>query len=190
MAIELSLATWKLAFTVGSGQKPRIRSVPAGALLCLIKEIDLAKKRFGLPKDATVISCFEAGRDGFWVHRFLVSYEIKNIVVDSASIEVNRRKRRAKSDRLDAVKLVSMLIRWQNGEKKVWAGSANPSAWLRRTERPVDPRAKARPRARTMHGPETRSVLEKALLDRQPHKLPPYTRTSSSRARPGLRSEH
>ena len=46
---------------------------------------------------------------------------IHNIVVDSASIEVSRRKRRAKSDRLDAVKLVSMLIRWHNGEKKVWS---------------------------------------------------------------------
>ena len=117
MAIESSLATWKLAFTVGSGQKPRIRSVPAGALLCLIEEIGLAKKRFGLTEDATVTSFYEAGRDGFWVHRFLVSQEIKNIVVDSASIEVNRRKRRAKSDRLDATKLVSMLILWHNGER-------------------------------------------------------------------------
>ena len=68
-----------------------------------------------------MLSCFEAGRDGFWVHRFLASHEIQNIVVDSASIEVNRRKRRAKSDRLDATKLVSMLVRWHNGEKKVWA---------------------------------------------------------------------
>jgi transposase len=73
MAIELSLATWKLAFTVGSGQKPRIRSVPAGALFQFIVEIALAKKRFGLPEDAAVVSCYEAGRDGFWVHRFLVS---------------------------------------------------------------------------------------------------------------------
>jgi transposase len=87
LAIELSLATWKLAFTVGSGQKPRIRSVPAGALLCLTDEIDLAKKRFRLPEAATVMTCYEAGRDGFWVHRYLVSQTIKNIVVDSASIE-------------------------------------------------------------------------------------------------------
>ena len=53
---------------------------------------------------------------------------IENIVVDSASIEVNRRKRRAKSDRLDAVKLVEMLIRWHNGERKVWAVVHAPSA--------------------------------------------------------------
>jgi transposase len=127
MALELSLATWKLVFTVGSGQKPRIRSVPAGALLRLIEEIELAKKRFGLPDGTTVVSCYEAGRDGFWIHRFLVSQEIQNIVVDSASIEVNRRKRCAKSDRLDAVKLVSMLIRWHHGEKKVWAAVRIPT---------------------------------------------------------------
>jgi transposase len=127
MALELSLATWKLAFTIGSGQKPRIRSVPAGALSCLTDEIELAKKRFGLPEGATVISCYEAGRDGFWIHRFLIKGGIQNIVVDSASIEVNRRKRRAKSDRLDATKLVSMLIRWHNGEKKVWAAVRIPT---------------------------------------------------------------
>ena len=62
-----------------------------------------------------------AGRDGFWIHRFLTREGVQNIVVDSASIEVSRRKRQAKSDRLDALKLVSMLIRWHNGEKKVWS---------------------------------------------------------------------
>jgi transposase len=83
-------------------------------------EIAAAKRRFGLPEDAAVLSCYEAGRDGFWLHRFLTHVGLGNMVVDSASIEVNRRKRRAKSDRLDAIKLVSMLIRWHNGEKKVW----------------------------------------------------------------------
>jgi transposase len=88
MALELSLASWKLAFTVGSGHKPRIRSVSAGELSCLLDEIKLARKRFGLPEGATSISCYEAGRDGFWIHRFLINEGIKNIVVDSASIEV------------------------------------------------------------------------------------------------------
>ena len=87
----------------------------------VLDEIKKAKLRFGLPADAPVLSCYEAGRDGFWIHRFLAHEGIQNIVVDSASIEVSRRKRRAKSDRLDAVKLVSMLIRWHNGEKKVWS---------------------------------------------------------------------
>jgi len=66
-----------------------------------------------------VLCCYEAGRDGFWLHRFLLAHGVQNQVVDSSSIEVNRRQRRAKSDRLDAVKFVEMLIRWHNGEHKV-----------------------------------------------------------------------
>ena len=102
MALELSAGTWKLAFTVGLGQKPRLKTVTARSTLGLLLEIKAAKKRFGLPEDAPVLSCYEAGRDGFWLHRFLVAQGIQNQVVDSASIEVNRRQRRAKSDGLDA----------------------------------------------------------------------------------------
>ena len=114
-------SSWKLAFRVGLGQKPRLKTIAARDTLSLILEIRAAKRRFGLPEDAPVISCYEAGRDGFWLHRFLLAHGICNQVVDSSSIEVNRRRRRAKSDSLDAVKLVEMLIRWYNGERKVWS---------------------------------------------------------------------
>jgi transposase len=121
VAFELSWTNWKMAFTIGAGQPPRIRTVPARCASLVLNEIKKAKLRFGLPNSAPVVSCYEAGRDGFWIHRFLTHEKVQNIVVDFASIEVSRRKRRAKSDRLDAVKLVSMLIRWHNGEKKVWS---------------------------------------------------------------------
>jgi transposase len=78
----------------------------------VVNEICDAKRRFSLPPSTPVISCCEAGRDGFWLHRFLASNKIENLIVDSASIEVNRRRRRAKSDNLDGTKLVGMLIRW------------------------------------------------------------------------------
>jgi transposase len=120
LAFDLGRSSWKLAFTVGAGQKPRIRSIAAGDTDALMLEIRRAKHRFALPPEAPVISCYEAGRDGFWLHRLLVHQCVQNIVVDAASIEVNRRKRRAKSDKLDASKLVRMLIRWHNGEKKLW----------------------------------------------------------------------
>jgi transposase len=120
VAIELGWNSWKVAFTVGLGQRPRVRTVGGRSTTQLLFEIQRAKRRFGLPEQTRVISCYEAGRDGFWVHRFLVANAIDNHVVDSASIEVNRRKRRAKSDGLDATKLVEMLIRWHNGESKVW----------------------------------------------------------------------
>jgi transposase len=122
MAFELSWGTWKLAFTVGPGQPPRMRTVTARETRAVLHEIRRAKERFGLPEEAPVVSCYEAGRDGFWLHRFLEHKGVENIVVDSASIEVNRRKRRAKSDRLDAAKLVSMLMRWHRGEDDhVWS---------------------------------------------------------------------
>ena len=121
LSLELGQKNWKLAFTVGLGQKPRLRTIAARDTDALMAEIRAAKKRFGLPEDAAVAACYEAGRDGFWLHRFLTSRKVENLVVDSSSIEVNRRKRRAKSDRLDAVKLVEMLIRYCNGERKVWS---------------------------------------------------------------------
>ena len=128
LSLELGQKTWKLAFTIGLGQKPRLRTIAARDTEALMAEIRAAKQRFGLPEDAAVASCYEAGRDGFWLHRFLTSSKVENLVVDSSSIEVNRRKRRAKSDRLDAVKLVEMLIRYCNGERKVWSIVRVPSA--------------------------------------------------------------
>ncbi|MCP4555113.1 MAG: transposase, partial [Herbaspirillum sp.] len=128
LAFELSTkGNWKLAFTNGPGQKPRIRNVDPRDTDAVQKEIEKAKKRFKLPEDSRVISCFEAGRDGHWLHRFLGSIGVENLEVDSSSIEVNRRKRRAKTDRLDATKLASMLIRWFGGEKKVWSVVQVPS---------------------------------------------------------------
>ena len=121
LAFELSWGEWKLAFTTGHGQAPRYRTIPARDLMRLREEIARAKRRFKLPADAPVVSCYEAGRDGFWLHRYLLSQGIHNLVVDSSSIEVNRRQRRAKSDRLDAFKLLSMLLRYQGGERKVWS---------------------------------------------------------------------
>ena len=126
LAFELGWSEWKLAFTIGHGQPARLRTIGARDLPALLKEIAKAKRRFGLPDDAGVVSCYEAGRDGFWLHRWLTSQGVANVIVDSASIEVNRRKRRAKSDHLDAAKLVSMLLRYHAGESKVWSVSKCP----------------------------------------------------------------
>ena len=121
MAIELSNEKWKLGFTIGFGQAPRERDLEARDLAGLVKEIHMAKERFDLPKSAPVLSCYEAGRDGFWLHHYLQTQGVANLVVDSASIEVNRRKRRAKTDRMDVGKLLTMLMRYHHGEKKVWS---------------------------------------------------------------------
>jgi transposase len=127
LAFELSNREWKLGFTVGLGQSPRRRTIAAGDRVALREEICWAKKRFGLPETVPVMSCYEAGRDGFWLHRHLLEEGIENLVVDSASIEVSRRKKRAKTDRIDLGKLLTMLIRYDHGEKKVWSVVRVPS---------------------------------------------------------------
>lgn len=120
MALELSGGTWKVLFGAPDGRR-RERNAPARDVERLLAEIAAAKKRFGLPADARVASCYEAGRDGFWLHRALEAAGVESLVVDSASIEVSRRKRRAKTDRLDVRKLMGLLVRHLAGERRMWS---------------------------------------------------------------------
>jgi len=126
MAIEYGSKDWKLQF--GNGKKLRAVTIPARDVEALKTQIRKTKERFGMPEDAEVYSCYEAGRDGFWIHRMLKSIGVHNIVVDPASIEVKRRGKRVKTDRLDAKKLQEMLVRyWVYGEEKTWSVLHVPS---------------------------------------------------------------
>lgn len=121
LALELDDEGWKLGFTTGLGQRPRERRIRPRDGTALLEEIERAKRRFGLEPGTRVVSCYEAGREGFWLHRFLEVHGVESNVVDSASIEVNRRARRAKADRLDLGKLLRMLVRYEAGEEKLWS---------------------------------------------------------------------
>ena len=90
-------------------------------------EIERAKSHYEINSQARVVSCYEAGRDGFWLHRCLHNWGIENVIVDSSSIEVDRRKRRVKTDRIDAGKLSRMLIRYHGGERGLWRVVRVPS---------------------------------------------------------------
>jgi transposase len=127
MALELSERTWKLAFTTGLGQKPRQVSVRARDLAAVMRQVEAAKRRFRLAADVRVVSCYEAGMEGFWLHRALVAEGVENLVVDSASIDVSRRRRRAKTDRLDAAALTGKLVRYYAGDRTVWSVVRVPS---------------------------------------------------------------
>lgn len=121
VAFELGKKDWKLAMTSGFGVEPWLRTVARGDLGGVERVLRAGRLRFRLAATARVVSCYEAGRDGFWIHRALLGMDVANRVVDSASIEVNRRARRAKTDRLDALKLVRMLVRVCGGERGVWS---------------------------------------------------------------------
>jgi transposase len=118
LAFELGEGSWLLGFSAGFGEKVLRRKIASRDTQALLREIDRAKQQLGLSTDASVKSCYEAGRDGFWLHRFLESCGIENFVIDSASIEVNRRSKRAKTDRLDVMGLADLLVRHLAGSRK------------------------------------------------------------------------
>jgi transposase len=120
--------------------------------------VDKAKERFKLEGEIRIVSCYEAGRDGFWLHRYLLSHGIENIVVDSSSIKVNRRKRRTKTDRIDARKLLQMLMRYHGGERKLWSVVNVPSVEAE-DGRQLNRELEALNKERTMHRARIRGLL-------------------------------
>ena len=118
LSFELGEGSWALSFTSGFGAPVHRRRVPARDRDAVLRQIEAMKERLGLAASCRVVSCYEAGRDGFWLHRFLEAHEIENLVVDSSSIEVIRRQRRAKTDRLDGESLLDLLLRHLAGSQK------------------------------------------------------------------------
>ena len=110
MAMEVSKASWKLGFST-NGTKVRVVTTHGGSVPSVVRAIAEAKVKLGLGKDVRVLSCYEAGRDGLWIHRALLAEGIENVVIDPSALEVDRRKKRAKTDRIDVTRMVLQLIR-------------------------------------------------------------------------------
>lgn len=126
MALELSASNWRIAASDGTTQISE-KTLAPGDAEGLTAWVERIKGRFGLPAGAAVRSCYEAGRDAFWVHRFLARLGIENVVIDPASLKVDRRARRAKSDRLDARQMLADLIRYHHGEPRAFRVARVPS---------------------------------------------------------------
>lgn len=128
MAMELGETGWLLGFASGFGQEPLRRKIASRDKAGLLRQVAWARERLGLGDEVRVVTCYEAGRDGFWLHRFLEAQGFESLVVDSSSIEVNRKKRRAKTDRVDLVALTDLLARHLAGSAKpVWSVVRVPS---------------------------------------------------------------
>jgi len=127
VSLELGERHWKVAVGGELGGEMKLKQIKAGngeRLVALLKEF---RDELWLSDEARIVSCYEAGREGFWLHRFLRAHGIENLIVDSASIEISRRARRAKTDRLDSEKLLTMLQRYLLGEVRVWSVVRVPS---------------------------------------------------------------
>jgi transposase len=129
VALELSRSTWLIGSSTPGSDRISKHQVPAAdttALLALLKRLKARAER-SCGTTVRVISIHEAGLDGFWVHRFLEANGIESHVVDAASIAVNRRSRRAKTDRIDVEKLLDTLIEWARGGRRACSMVRPPS---------------------------------------------------------------
>ena len=128
VAIELGAKEWLLTMSVAPGERRRRARIRPGDRATWTRVITGAQVALGVSAASPVRSCYEAGRDGFWPHRWLTQLGVTNLVVDSSSIEVPRRARRAKTDRLDGEKLLRLLLRHWGGERRHVARSGGPDA--------------------------------------------------------------
>ena len=121
LALELSCSTWLVASRLPGAAKPSLHRLKGGDTAGLLELITTLRTRSAARCGAAVelVSCFEAGRDGFWLHRLLTAHGVSNHVVEPTSILVSRRARRAKTDRLDAEGLLRVLMSYWRGDRQV-----------------------------------------------------------------------
>src|SRR6202047_2207180 len=121
VSLELAAASWKVALHDGRREKPAVHTVAqpqaAARLQAVLDLIEAHRDRWSLPAGGRIVVSYEAGQDAFWICRAMQARGIECYVVDPASIPVERHKRRAKTDRLDVIKLVTNLRAWLRGER-------------------------------------------------------------------------
>ena len=129
VALELSKSTWLIAVSPPGSDKISKFQVAAGdvsMLLSLLARLKAQAERH-CKGPVKIVSIHEAGLDGFWVHRMLEAHDVESHVVDAASITVDRRSRRAKTDRIDVEKLLRALMGWTRGERRICSMVRPPS---------------------------------------------------------------
>ena len=142
-ALELSKNSWLLAIQVPGWDNPSLYPIRGGNAEGLMAKLDAARKRLAKVSDQTpkVTLCYEAGYDAFWLARFLEQRGIECLVMEPASLQVNRRARRVKTDRIDVESILHTLIAWCRGERHVCSMVVIPSVAeedLRRSHRERD----------------------------------------------------
>jgi len=123
--MELSHRSWRLGFS--NGTKMRQKSIAARDRGLFLEQVALARAKLGLSDGARVVVCYEAGRDGHWIHRWLSSEGFEVLEIDSSSIETARGRKHVKTDRLDVEKLLDLLIRYCQGRYKAFRVVRVPS---------------------------------------------------------------
>jgi transposase len=173
VSIELSVSSWLVAARLPNTEKLRLHRLEVGntsALLTVIEELrSRASAKLGSAAD--VACCFEAGRDGCWLHRLLTAHGVAAYVLEPTSILVNRRARRAKTDRLDAEGMLRVLAAWLGGDRQVCSMVRVPTPDEEDAKRP--------------HREREHLVQEKLRIE---NRMEALLFTQGIRGRPSLRS--
>lgn len=173
IAIELSVSSWLVAARLPGAEKSRLHRIEGGdttALLALIAKLR-SHAPVKLGEAVEVACCFEAGRDGFWLQRRLTAHGIAAYVLEPTSILVNRRARRAKTDRLDAEGMLRVLAAWLGGDRQVCSMVRVPTPEEEDAKRP--------------HREREHLVQEKQRIE---NRIEALLFTQAIRGRPSLRS--
>src|SRR5258705_5192194 len=127
-AIELSRMSWVIAFNTPLSEKISHRTLTGCKWKRLLELIEEVRARISREtgRAVEVISCYEAGYDGFWLHRQLSAHGIRNYVIDPASLQGDRRARRVKTDRIDTERLLRSLMAYLGGGAEGWGGGGGP----------------------------------------------------------------
>lgn len=160
VAIEMSRSRWDIVVRTPVSDKLSRYCLEAGDGPALVAFVEGIKGRVmrHLGREVRVVSCYEAGYDGFWLDRLLREHGIENHVIDPSSIEVNRRARRAKTDRLDAEGLLRVLMRWWQGDKQACHMARTPSLVEEDAKRPSRERQRL-VKERTQHVNRIKGLL-------------------------------
>src|SRR6201993_3299906 len=117
-ALEMSKKTWLLAIQFPDREQPSVYCIKGGDAAALLAKLIAARNRWAKVSGSppSIVLCYEIGYDAFWLARFLKMHGIECLVIDPGSLEVNRRSRRVKTDRVDLKKLPRTQIAWCRGE--------------------------------------------------------------------------
>ena len=122
-ALEMSKKTWLLAIQFPDREQPSVYTIKGGDAAALLARLIAARDRWAKVSGSppSIVLCYEVGYDAFWLARFLLAHGIECLDIDPGSLEVKRRPRRVKTDRVDLKKLLRTLSAWCRGERHVWS---------------------------------------------------------------------
>lgn len=169
VSVEMSRSKWVIGLQTPSADKVALHELACGDVDALLALIERARSRVGKAADeAAVAVCYEAGYEGFWLYRRLAPLGIRVVVIDPASLLVDRRAKRAKTDRIDARGMVRALMAWARGERQVLSEVRVPTVEQDDARRGLRERQRL-VKERTAHGNRIKGLLKtQGIMDFDP----------------------